>query len=77
MGIRIAAYHRTEPLRDGTFIAQVHILSAPESEIVETRLRDDEHPCATREEAESREVQLAEWWKRENAPADATIDFCK
>jgi hypothetical protein len=77
MSNNLIAYHRTESLKDGKFIAQVEIISAPSSDtdIVDTRLRDDDHPCTTLEEAEHREVQLAEQWKRENAPEDSVIEF--
>jgi hypothetical protein len=75
MSNNLIAYHRTEPLQDGRFIPQVDIISAPSSDIVHTRLRDDDHPCATREEAERHEVQLAEQWRRENASDDSIIEF--
>jgi hypothetical protein len=44
MPARIVAYHRTEELQDGTFIPQVQILSPSGEDLVETRLRDDDHP---------------------------------
>ena len=44
MPARIVAYHRTEELGDGTFIPQVQILSPSGEDLVETRLRDDDHP---------------------------------
>jgi hypothetical protein len=65
---RIVAYHRTEELRDGTFIPQVQILSPSGGESIDTRLRDDDHPCATREDAEAREKRLVEAWRLENFP---------
>src|SRR5262249_13662929 len=54
MRVHLIAYHRTEPLKDGRFIPRVEIISAPCSDMLDTWLRDDNHPCATRQEAESR-----------------------
>jgi hypothetical protein len=46
MPARIVAYHRTEELQDGTFIPQVQILSPSGEDVIDARLRDDDHPCA-------------------------------
>ena len=74
MPARIVAYHRTEKLQDGTFIPQVEILSPSGGEVTETRLRDDDHPCSTREEAESLEMHLAAAWRVEHFP-DLGVSF--
>ncbi len=68
MPTRIVAYHRTEELRDGTFIPQVQILSPSGGEVIDTRLRDDDHPYATREGAEAWEKRLVEAWRLANFP---------
>ena len=70
------AYHRTESRQDGTFVPQVQIVSgSPGSAFVDTHLRDDDHPCATREQARARETHLAERWKLDHASDDAVIAF--
>jgi hypothetical protein len=74
MPARIVAYHRTEELQDGTFIPQVEILSPSGEEVTETRLRDDDHQCSTREEAEVLEIRLAATWRVEHFP-DLGVSF--
>jgi hypothetical protein len=74
MPARIVAYHRTEELQDGTFISHVQILSPSGEDVIDTRLRDDDHPCATREEAEAREIRLAAAWRVEHFP-DLGVSF--
>jgi hypothetical protein len=74
MPARIVAYHRTEELRDGTFIPQVQILSPSDEDVIDTRLRDDDHPCLTREEAETLEIRLAAAWRVEHFP-DLGVSF--
>jgi len=74
MPARIVAYHRTEEFQDGTFIPQVQIVSPSGEDVIDTRLRDDDHPCATREEAEAREIRLAAAWRVEHFP-DSGVSF--
>ena len=74
MPARIVAYHRTEELQDGRFIPQVQILSPSGENVTETQLRDDDHPYATREEAEAREIRLAAAWRVEHFP-DLGVSF--
>ena len=66
MPARIVAYHRTEEPQDGTFISQVQILSPSGEDVIDIRLRDDEHPCATRKEAEAKEIRIAVAWRVEH-----------
>jgi len=68
MPTRIIAYHRTEELQDGTFIPQAQIRSPSGDDVTDTRLRDDEHPCVTLEEAEAVEKRLVEIWRRVHFP---------
>ena len=76
MSVILSAYHRTEEVtQDGRkFVAKVQILSDRLGDLVDTRIRDDDHLFATREEAVRREVQLAAKWQHKHAP-DAAIRF--
>jgi hypothetical protein len=67
---QIIKLHRaTIALPDGTFIAQIQMTDG-------RVLADAEHPFPTRDDAESREVQLAETLKRLQGRPHAVIEFC-
>jgi hypothetical protein len=64
----IEAYHRTETLRPAGFVAKVEIVG------IVNPLRDDDYIFRTKEDAQAREIELAEKWKRDNFP-DAVVIF--
>jgi len=68
----IKVYRHTEVLQNGKFVASIQIHSR--SGI--SPIRDNDTLFRTRQEAWTRERELAEKWKLDHAPNDAVLIFC-